>query len=162
MQTFKGVESYLHRAAKGVVLEWLRAKSEAADFWFKMPPVQCRPNRGAPYFGIYSEWPIAKDGVMGIEHVWDETEEWAGKEPPTPEELIAQGLRPFAVVDIAVLHKGRLGCAVEIVHRHPVPEWKRRFLQEHDVPLVEVCAKGVLHQVRCPDRLPIYSGRRAA
>lgn len=163
MQRFKVVESYLHKAAKAVVVEWLRAAAqEAGDGaeWFKLAPVHCRPNRGAPGFGIWPEWPVA--GSLGLTELWDEF--WpdseprreTGTAPPTPEQLIAAGTRPQCVIDVGVIHKGRLGCAVEIVHKHPTPAWKVALLEAADVPLVEVDALAVLQKIERPNGLPLY------
>ena len=163
MQRFKVVESYLHKAAKAVVVEWLREAAQEAGGgaeWFKMAPVHCRPNRGAPGFGIWPEWPIA--GAFGLTELWDEfwpdpdPKRATGTPPPTPEELIASGTRPQCVIDVGVIHKGRLGCAVEIVHKHPTPAWKAALLEAADVPLVEVDALAVLQKIERPKSLPLY------
>lgn len=171
MQTFKVVESYLHKAAKEVVVGWLRAAAKEADDgmdWFEVAPVKCRTNRAGPHYGIWPEWPItAGPTAYGIEFVWDEVWPFSpdfdlprNTIPPTPDELIAGGRKLAAVIDIGVIHKGRLGCAVEIVHRHPVPEWKRNFLARYDVPLVEVCALAVLKQIGPRPFLPLWTPQR--
>lgn len=161
MQTFKVVESYLHRAAKQVVVEWLReAAKEAGEGleWFKLHPVSCRPNRGAPFYGIHPEWPILKGQCpTGIDFVWDEvTDDADGKAPPSAADLIANGKKLACVVDIGIHHKGRLGCAVEIVHKHPAPQWKRDFFAARDVQLVEVDALAVLRKIERPAQLPLW------
>ncbi len=169
MQTFKVVESYLHKAAKDVVLGWLRAAAEKADSgmdWFEVRPVRCRTNRAGPGFGIWPEWPITQKGPgFGAEFVWDEVWPIEGEPapnapPPTPAEVMAAGYRLAAVIDIGVMHKGRLGCAVEIVHKHPVPQWKRDLLASYDVPLVEVCALAVLKQIEPRPFLPLWTPSR--
>jgi hypothetical protein len=167
VQTFEVVESYLHRAAKAVVVDWLRqAASEAEpNCWFTLDPVHYRPNRPGPYFGIWPEYPITKDGT-GSEQLWDEcgdADPWAGTGnviPPTPSDVVRQGMRLAAVLDIAVCHKGRVGAAVEIVHKHPTPKWKRALLDRLSIDLIEVCATRVMHQVERPKRLPLFTGRR--
>lgn len=161
MQTFEVVESYLHRAAKAVVVEWLREVAvEAGDKSFELPPVRCRPNRAGPGYGIWPEWPITKCGI-GADYLWDELDPMEpGRAPPTPDDVVARGRHLAAVIDVAVLHKGRLGCAIEIVHKHPTPEWKRNLLAAHHITLIEVCATGVLHHIKRPERLPLFNGRR--
>lgn len=171
MQRFKVVESYLHKAAKDVVVGWLRAAAEKADGgmdWFEVSPVKCRTNRGAPGYGIWPEWPITAGPThYGIEFVWDEV--WPFDRavdlacdvvPPKPDDLIQRGIKLAAVVDIGVMHKGRLGCAIEIVHRHPVPEWKRALLEKNAIPLVQVCALAVLKQIEPRPFLPLWTPER--
>lgn len=177
MQTFSGVESYLHRAAKSVLLGWLREASAEAggNDWFNLDPIDARPNRRGPNFGIWEEYPILKDG-HGADPLWDEHplrlypdgedepdlgEAGIVEGPPTPEKILARGLPIGCVVDIAITHKGRIKYAVEVVHRHPTPLWKRAFLERVDVELIEVSAKGIMHQIKRPDRLPLYSRRYA-
>jgi hypothetical protein len=171
VQRFKVVESYLHKAAKDVVVGWLRAAAEKADNgmdWFEVSPIKCRTNRGPPGYGIWPEWPITTGPThYGIEFVWDEvwpferaTELACETVPPTPDELIANGRSLAAVIDIGVMHKGRLGCAVEIVHRHPVPAWKRTLLEKNDVQLVEVCALAVLKQIEPRSFVPLWTPKR--
>lgn len=69
------VESYMHKAAKTVLVSWLREIAEASDgcgfLTRTWPGIRWRVNRGAPTYGVWEEWPISGD--YGANLVWDET-----------------------------------------------------------------------------------------
>lgn len=156
MQTFKVVESYLHRAAKDVVAEWLKELSESAApaAWVTIPPLHFRPGRW------YLEYPICASGE-GVHQAWDEYDDWRGR-CPTYQEVTQAGHRVACVLDLAVVHKGRVACAVEIVHKNPTPQHKRDLLARLGIELIEVSALGVMRHIKRPERLPLWTGRAAA
>ena len=66
------VESYAHKAAKAAVVSWLR-DAAVLDEWVKAAGISWRVNRGAPWFGIWEEYPV----VNGEDCcVWDESGWW--------------------------------------------------------------------------------------
>jgi hypothetical protein len=71
------VESYAHKAAKATLVQWFR-DAAAADMldktsigYIKPAGVSWRINRGAPFYGVWEEYPVTASGDE-IEHVWDE------------------------------------------------------------------------------------------
>ena len=75
------MESYLHRHAKAVMVQWLRdwaAKADddgyQTDAFRRWSPFSWRVNRGGPHYGIWEEWPVCRD--FGVAAVWDESA-WA-------------------------------------------------------------------------------------
>lgn len=150
-----GSESYAHLGAKRLLLGWLRESAEAvgcdgrADF----AGLNWRVNRPGPAWGVWEELPIISDGC-GADPVWDETDpRWLAR-PPSYDEVIGLGLRPMAVVDIAIQHKGRIAFAVEVRHKHPVTPPKLGFLRKIGVDVIEVPAHWVLGQVCRPSEIP--------
>ena len=158
--SFIHTESNMHRAAKEVVAGWLREITPVDDYC-SLPPVHSRPNRSGPMRGIYLEYPIGFNRE-GLNPVWDESI-WLPGGPiedycPTVEELSARNIRVACVCDIAILHKGNVFQVIEIVHKHPTPRWKLDFLRRHDVEVIEISAKAVMHMCNRPTLLPLYIG----
>ena len=154
------VESYAHKAAKSVVVGWLRdacaerwAKDEGNP-WVEVLGLHWRVNRGAPHFGVHEEVPVLHDGT-GIDPVWDELSwnatagRWAdncdfdgfGKPigscdiqtfaaPPSYETLKGMNRPPAFIFDIGVQHKGVLCFGIEIVHKHDVSAKKSATMTE--------------------------------
>jgi hypothetical protein len=150
-------ESHMHRQAKRLVADWLRSMTEP-DAACRMPPIWSRPNRSGPMRGVYVEYPIGLEG-QGIAPVWDESPlapEEGGEFCPTFGDLKRWGVAVACVCDIAILHKGMVAQVVEIVHKHPTPDWKRNFLHNRDVEVIEVSAAAVMHMCGRPDALPLY------
>lgn len=142
MPSFKANESYMHLTAKEVVAGWLREVQDLGEC--DIDPVSCRTNRRGVNRGVYTEYSIGINHE-GADCVWDET--IAGPSGtqdfdfcPTPKYLLAKNYRLACVCDIAVLHKGTIGCAIEIIHRHQTPRWKLDFLERLHIPVHEVCA----------------------
>ena len=55
-----GVESYKHQFAKATLADWLREIADGnVDDYVGIDPVRWRVNRGAPNFGVWTEYPIA-------------------------------------------------------------------------------------------------------
>ena len=155
------VESYAHKAAKNVVVSWLREASDIPeDRWVSTMGCHWRPNRGAPHFGIWDEYPILADQT-GICPVWDE---WAAADdeispfteaPPTYDYLKGIGRRPKAVLDIAIQHKGLIQTGIEIVHKNPPTHEKLIFLhQVHLCSLLVIPAAWILGQIQTPAHVP--------
>ena len=152
-----GRESYMHRAAKEVIARWLRELSAKVDGerWSQIAPIAWRPNRGAPHYGVWIEYPFSVCS-LGHEQVWDECDDARWEErPPTVEELRAEGMRVACVADLAIQHKGRIVTAVEVVHRHPVPAHKQAFYAARGIDLVTVRASWVLGQTTRPARFKV-------
>lgn len=149
------VESHAHRLAKKLMTGWLRqtASETGRDGHADFCGIGWRVNRPPPHFGIWLEYPFAD--LPSITDVWDERSERWSSRPPTYAELAALNLRPRAIVDIAVQHKGRIAWAIEIVHKHPVDEAKLDFLRTRtDLTLIEIPAYWVLGQVDRPSEIP--------
>lgn len=157
-------ESYLHKSAKEVVAGWLRSLQTPSGY-ICLDPICSRTNRHDGMFGIYLEYPIGTKGE-GLDEVWDEHGRFGASNEeristvgfcPTVEHLTSNGVKVACVIDIAVLHKGRVGHAIEIVHRHPTPPWKLDFLAKHEIKVFEVCATKVLRCVKRPVSLPLWT-----
>lgn len=58
----ESVESYKHKAAKQVLVQWLRVAAESAgyDEYAKLWGLSWRVNRSAPEWGVLEEYPISK------------------------------------------------------------------------------------------------------
>lgn len=164
------VESYAHKAAKRVLIEWLR--NAAARDIDKDRAEFCgftwRVNRGAPYYGVWEEYPFANG--YGYSPVWDEsgwwqelqrargieTEDWApaGRQNhPTYDELIELGWRPDIILDVAIQHKGVCVAGFEIVHKHGLSDKKRNYLRSTGIEIYVLSADWILSQVRPPEKL---------
>lgn len=161
-------ESYMHDAAKRVVAQWFR-DSQTPLGGVHVGDVYSRTNRFVGSKGVYLEYPIGTEG-QGVCPCWDEAYDppsgslmgesledldWV----PTVEFLRAKGVRTKCVCDIMLLHKGSASVAIEIVHRHPTPMWKRLFLSKWDIKLVEVKAQAALHFTKAPKSLPFFVPR---
>ncbi len=149
------LESYAHKAAKAVVVSWLRgaAREVGWDQSASVAGLFWRVNRGAPCWGIWEEYPFIGDG-NDCHCVWDERG-WPDDRTPTRDELIKKGTPPVAIADIAVQHKGMIIYAIEIVHRHPLTDQKRDFLFRLDCTTLVVSARWVLNQVAPPSRFRV-------
>lgn len=148
------LESYAHQTAKRLVAEWLQESAakagcdECADF----AGLSWRVNRPGPHWGIWQEYPVIAD-YRGLEPVWDEVSPRWRARPPTYNEVIALDLRPMAVLDVAVQHKGMIAFAIEVVHKHRCDPRKIGFLRDR-LTLLEIPAYWVLGQVDRPSEIP--------
>ena len=165
------LESYAHRAAKSVLVGWLRTAAERAggyDAWATMAGFGWRVNRSGPHFGVWEEYPavVTRYGCDGITTVWDEIGDLLGAigddclvspwrdAPPTYASLIAQRTPPACIMDVAVQEKGAVVAAFEIVHKSP-PSWEKiYFLQAHGVAVFVLPARWVLGQIAEPRCIP--------
>lgn len=157
MSSNSGLESYAHRSSKALLVSWFReaAARSGLDGYADFCGFTWRVNRGPPHFGIWEEYPIVIDAgfQLGISPVWDEQGEDWQQRPPTFDELVAIGLRPYCIVDIAIQHKGMICAAIEVRHKHACDPRKIAFLREH-VSLWEIPAYWALGQVDTPSELP--------
>lgn len=153
----RSVESYAHKAAKDIVVKWLRdaAKRAGEDSYVRFDGIVWRRNRDAPHYGVWTEYPVMDNG-SGILPVWDEIDDRWDDRPPTFRELASCGQPPGAILDIAIQHKGSIQFGIEIHHKHAVSQGKVDFLRRSDLGrLIELPASWVLGQVRVPNRIPL-------
>lgn len=148
------LESYAHQGAKRLLLEWLRASAKKAglDRNAALGDIGWRVNRRGPHFGVWEEYPVLADGT-GISPVWDEVDRRWRRRPPRYDEVVASGVRPMAIIDIAIQHKGCIAFAIEVVHKHHCEPRKIGFLKDK-LTLVEVPAYWALGQVARPATIP--------
>lgn len=151
-----GRESYLHRAAKEVMVRWLREAAADAghDNYTSLGPLTWRVNRPGPAWGVWMEYPISPSCDL----VWDEQETGFDDAPPTYDWCVARGYSVAAVADVAVQHKGRIAHAVEIVHKSPCSPAKRALYEDLGIWLWEVPAKWVMAQTARPRLLKVFEG----
>jgi len=148
------VESYKHRFAKEVLAGWLRdAQQKEGCSCVEACGLAWVSNRGKPYYGVYEEFPIA-DPVLESGRVcpWDEA--ILENRIPTFDELVANGTPPYAILDVAILHKGNIVYGFEVVHKNPVSPEKTRFLQSLDcLQVFVISAEWIVSQVCQPKEL---------
>lgn len=156
------LESHAHQNAKALLIRWLHESAEKAGLdghaVFPAEAPTCagiewrvnRPKRSR--WGVWQEYPILAD-CQGISPVWDEVSSRWKRRPPTYDEVVADGFRPMAIVDIAVQHKGTIAYAIEVVHKHRCDPRKIGFLRPH-LTLLEIPAYWVLGQVDRPSTIP--------
>lgn len=166
MQVSKSLESYAHKAAKEVMVGWLREAAALAIEecpavpYTNMAGISWRVNRDAPHYGVWLEYPIGKaQGYYtsrdGYQPVWDETDEGKWRErPPTFDELKEQGRTPEYILDIAIQHKGSIVGAIEIVHKNPPSKAKISALRQLCSDVLVIPASWVLGQVGVPTEIP--------
>lgn len=171
-------ESYLHAAARHVMLGWLRNASERAGVGNHVyfDDINWQVNRAGPEWGVWPEYPLVDDMRENSYYSWDEYNfSWSIKgdpddgpklwrmegpsfaktNPPIPtyEELVQIGHPPFAILDIAIQNKGCLVHGIEIVHKHDLTPKKMKLLE--DIPRVwRVDARWVLGQIGEPLDFP--------
>lgn len=74
----RSVESYAHKAAKATLAGWFRDAAAASESLYANPcGIWFRPNRGAPYWGVWEEYPFVGQH-LGQNPVWDE-QDWFDK-----------------------------------------------------------------------------------
>ena len=161
-------ESYLHYAAKAAVVGWLRsAAREAGDGveWWSACGLSSRPNRGAPYYGVYDEYPLTTPMLAAsCGEVWDELGWWGPAPEPTRSWPDAKWMRQnhgpgFVVADIATVHKGAVSAVIEIVHKSGLSDAKSAMYGNcsRNIDVVLLDAYWVLSQVARPERLIPWS-----
>lgn len=176
----KSVESYKHKFAKGLLAQWLREMDEYEHFpvqWdsamrnklYLLSDLSWRSNRGAPYWGVYEEYPLADpvyDG-SGCVLAWDEMKaideevreeeyDWEGI-IPSYSELVSKNNPPVCILDVIVLHKGLVHYGFEICHQNPVSERKADILNCLGFPTYEIEAEWILRQVKRPSSLVVHN-----
>jgi hypothetical protein len=111
---------------------WLRELCDSNDDYLgyvDIKPVRWRINRGAPHYGVWTEYPIClnKDNHITGLGAWDEYGPWGAK-PPSYNEVIEMGLLPIAIFDVAIQHKGYIVHAFEVVHRNDISDTKLEYI----------------------------------
>ena len=155
----RSVESYAHKAAKAVLVGWLREAAEAdnEDRGVNFCGVSWRVNRRGPHYGVWEEYPLinrngAGTGDFPVWDEWDQEGNWIDR-PPTYRECLEMGFPPKVILDVAVQHKGAIVHGFEIVHRHGITPEKRAFLKDARVKVHVVEADWVLRQICVPQIL---------
>ena len=165
-----GVESYKHQFAKMTLAQWLRDLCEKNhDDFVEINPISWRINRGPPHYGVWIEYPICLDKnneIHGLQ-AWDE-QNWDDSldqsclpkpgslldvRPPSYDEVVAMGLLPIVIFDVAIQHKGNICCGFEVVHRNDISEIKKDFLDRIRVPTYAIDADWILSRIRRPNTL---------
>ena len=153
-------ESYMHDAAKRVVAQWFR-DSQTSGSTVRVGKVSARTSRMSGAHGVYLEYPIGDQGE-GVDPCWDESFGYYDRDlswVPSVDFLASRGIRVRCVCDVVLIHKGVASVAIEVVHKHPTPAWKRAFLAQQHIELIEVRAQAVLYLMSCPAKLPLYVAR---
>ena len=153
-------ESYAHVFAKELLAQWLRSRavpvqvSEPGEYsLISLDPIKALVPQKDPYKGVFVEYPICNtaSGVTTLH------EPWIGSTIPTYEELVARGQSPAYILDIAVLHFGKIKYGLEVVHTHPVPDAKVSILQiathNHPFELYQINASWILNHCQPPHKL---------
>lgn len=157
------MESYKHQFAKNTLASWLRESAQSYDKYASLDPVTWRVNRGAPHFGVWTEYPIClddKNKIVGIQ-AWDECDpdQIFQNTPPSYELCLAAKLLPICIFDVAVQHKGNIALAFEVVYKNDISKLKHdylnRILEETHCGLevYTLDADWILTQPRKPSRL---------
>jgi len=173
-----GVESYMHKYAKVVLAGWLRKKVRIGEKFKGLDNIQFTLSReggkSSPMCNVYSEYPICKnkDGnIIGLNmntkesqlnHPW---EQWlkdnnrkvsAKHSVPTSYELKEYIdskeltiLHIFDLVYINPLTKS-VETIFEIMHKHPVTEYKKKFIEENGLKGYEISAEWIMNRVQSP------------
>ena len=160
-------ESFLHKAAKELVADWLRVADkydDCGDFWdISALRFQWRAPKTDLIDNVYLEYPVVCDPPLdwrSEQNVFGHQAWWQclgftddPNRPPTYEECVRLGARPDCVIDIAVLDQSAIKYAIEIVHTSPVSYRKARLLSDLGIQVVCVSAEWVMRQSRRPEFL---------
>ena len=166
-------ESHSHDHARTLMIRWLRraAKRAGYDKDATFGPLDWRVNRPARRWGVFPEYPLIECMGNGYVPPWDEYGTWPEKAPeiikegivPTYEELILANIRPLAIVDIAIQHKGMIRHVIEIVHKSDLPREKIALLCDRfRLKVWRVDAAWVLDQRDEPRKFPKEKFQRVA
>jgi len=144
-------ESYQHSAAKAVFKYWLNSSNG------KFGPFDWRGK-------VWEEYPFISYNEVQI---WREREtSIIMKNPPIPtyEELAISNIKPIAIADIVIDHKGGIYYIVEIVHKHDISEQKIAKLKKisfgWETEIWRVEAHWILAQIERPTNFPEACIRR--
>ena len=172
MSSFKECESYKHKSAKKVFIDWYNKKEEDYGEYIKFDTnftesgepvnISWRSN----WAGVIEEYPIVIDEKKGINSVNSnimeqglggvDAQECFDSVVPTFDQLKQQDIYPLAIVDLVPIHKGIPAYFIEICHKNPVNSEKVKKLEEAGVfNLIEIDADWILNQVKVPDKLNI-------
>lgn len=137
------------------------------------------PKLYAPMYNVYSEYPICKDKngqIIGLQfgadlldgsklisnHGWDQwcqdnNTKFASKHNvPSSYELKkyidSKELTILHIFDVVYIHPDtkNLECVFEIMHKHPVTEYKKKFIKEHSLKGYEISAEWIMNKVDSP------------
>ena len=157
-------ESYKHAAAKEIMAQWIRDTCKGSDDYWSFGGMSLRPNRGAPWHGVFTEYPLTGDTFF---EVWDECGRFEcehsiehGECPncdcktwPDYQWMIDNGYQNFYIADIALQHKGCIPQVIEIVHKNFLSREKACFYAMHDCSCVVVSADWILNQIQPPEQI---------
>ena len=171
--SFKSVESYLHKYAKTTLASWLRKKysgmRKCLENIEKSESVQKLPKDCAPYYNVYVEYPVGINknaDVCGIDdkskvnnsnnycQIWDnilgDNKTIRKDRIPTGPELTKYDIKPLFIFDIVLVENNKIKYIFEIKHKHAITQKKRKFLEKHSLEMYEIDAVSVLENVRIP------------
>jgi hypothetical protein len=152
------LESHAHRLSKQLLVKWLRDAASIAEYpgldGGNFGGIRWRHNRGAPYWGVWEEYPFLSTEHPDYCVVWDEL---GYAVPPSYNELTAAFTPPTAIADIALQHKGLIIHAIEIVHKNHITAEKIKILRNYIPPgggIIEIPTHWILGQVSIPKIVP--------
>ena len=170
-----GVESYMHKYAKVVLATWLRKKIKVGANYKGLDNIPLPiEQKISPMFNIYVEYPICKDkdgNIIGLTMLGDHNgeyihpwEQWlknnnkkvgAKHNIPTNYELKGfeeDGIKILHIFDLVSMDsvKGRVESVFEIRHKHPVTEYKKKFIEESGLKGYEISAEWIMNKVKSP------------
>lgn len=146
------VESYAHKAAKSVVMQWL-STPRVGDIYDSA--------LGMAWFGdwniapFWEEYPILSDKT-GLRPVWMHYRN-RGYEAGVPsyDQLFAQKTPPSAILDVAICDIDHIRYGIEIVHKNPPSAQKLKFLRNIGLPnLLVIPSRWILGQIEQPRECP--------
>jgi len=168
MNSFKECESYKHKSAKKVFIDWCEKKKYDGEYInfntnFTQDGNPVDISWRSNWAGVVEEYPIVIDEKKRINSVNSNIMEdhLLGGDAqecvvPTFEQLKKKGIYPIAIVDLVPIHKGSPSYFIEICHKNPVSSEKVKKLEEAGVVnLIEIDADWILNQVNVPDKLNI-------
>ena len=155
-------ESYLHKKAKEVLIEWLKIGFDDLD-------TDSSRWHGD---GIFIEYPL----IDAIEYGNHNTafndfcgcdgryQYYIGENDnfivPSYEKCIAFGEIPIAILDVAIIYKGIIKCGFEIYHKNKVNNNKKTRLNTHfgksSLTIYEINANSILKQIKKPNKILPY------
>lgn len=165
------VESYMHKYAKTVLASWLRQKVRVGEKYKGLENIPLPVKGKSPMFNVYVEYPVCSfnDELVGVTGNTDSDHPWIswlnknGKKAkakhgvPSSFELkdwekAGCKLKILHVFDVAVIdpETGCLHSVYEIQHKHPVTEYKKKFLEDNDIDGFEISAEWIMNKVKAP------------
>lgn len=174
------VESYMHKYAKIVLASWLRKKIRVGQSYkgldnFPVPNVKAK----SPMYDVYLEYPICKDtsgNIVGLSYVNNENsntsnkqiachpwEQWLkdNKKSVSAKHMIPSSfelkkweseLTILHIFDVAIVNSEtcQLHSVYEVQHKHPVTEYKKKFIQNNNFKCYEISAEWIMNKVKPP------------
>jgi hypothetical protein len=117
-------ESYKHLFAKETLASWFFEEEKGKDFC-QVAQFWWRSN-----YGVYKELPFYETSEV----YYFEGGENSGK--------------IIFVPDVTIFHKGTPSLFLEVVHKHPTPQWKiekiKKFFQKFQIDMYEIEAEEIL------------------